>query len=86
MTLADTFLSSVLWELNNKESIELLDLNEPVSLSNRFLKKLKPADPEQFLNALSALGNTTDMVSQEVEFTSNNGELRHLSFEHQHQQ
>ena len=79
LTLADTSLSSVLWELNNKESIELLDLNEPVSLSNRFLKKLKPADPEQFLNALSALGNTTDMVSQEVEFTSNNGELRHLS-------
>lgn len=79
LTLGDTLLSHVIWELNNEESIQLLQLNEPVSLSNQFLKKLKPSNPQQFLDALGNLGTAVNMIHEEVQYTTELGNQKHLS-------
>ena len=79
LTLGDTLLSNVIWELNNKESTQLLELKEPVSLSNQFLKKLKPSNPQQFLESLGQLGTAVNLIHEEVQYTTELGNQKHLS-------
>ena len=79
LTLGETLLSHVIWELNNKESIQLLELKEPVSLSNQFLKKLKPSNPQQFLESLGKLGSTVNLIHEEIQYTTTLGNQKHLS-------
>lgn len=78
-SLADTPLSSVKWELNNQKAQKLLNLKEPVALSNTFLHKLKPEQPEQFLSSLEQLGSTQTSIHTEVQSSNDKDSVRHLS-------
>ena len=79
LTLGDTVLKEIQWELNNKEATALLNLKEPVLLSNSFLTKLKPSNPQIFLEALEQLGRTLDVIHHDVSYTTDDGTRCHLS-------
>ena len=79
LTLGDTVLKEIKWELNNKEATALLNLKEPVLLSNSFLTKLNPSNPQIFLEALEQLGRTLDVIHHDVSYTTDDGTRCHLS-------
>ncbi len=74
-------LTSIDWELNNSMASELLELPEPVALSNGFIHRLESMNPEQFAADLEQLGTEISTIRGEFVLTTRDGEARKLSAE-----
>ena len=73
-------LLQIEWEINNRKAAELLDLNEPVSVSIAFISKLEAMNPLQFGEDLRKLGSSeTNNIEGDFEFTTNQGFHRRLT-------
>ncbi len=80
-TFIQDALGEIQWEINNQTAAQLLELKEPVSLSNAFTYQLEAFQPQKFASELLLLGRTQSTIVGEFLFTSGSNPSRKLVIE-----
>ena len=74
-------LRDIEWELNNERAKQLLNLTDPVALSDGFIRNLMPIDADALCEAMVQMDDTSPAMQGEFAFDAGNGREYYLSLE-----
>ena len=74
-------LRDIDWELNNERAKQLLNLTDPVALSDGFIRNLMPIDADALCEAMVQMDDTSPAMQGEFAFDAGNGREYYLSLE-----